>query len=903
MELEGSLSKRLIKKTLFITFFVLLVFSVSIMFNVYLDFKVYTINNLSEVTKLIRDKEELRIVAAKNNLEKMANHWAVLLSKHSKVILNEFYDENSKTKIYIIPEVGLTHNVYYHNAFIYNNYDNKLYLFSDPSETRDESISRKNNIIKQYNSMDNGFSWGGTSIDSNGNDLVSMYIKKKNGIMVGISILVKGNDNYNIQAKDKVKYELLYLYKDDEVIGVDDPDKKLNANELSLIKTKGEIKSKDELYSEKSYLVAKRKIRGSPIDIIILYPTSKIIEPVIKPVVHMLLLLVFLIVFLLIYIYFQIKRDLSDPLNAFSKHMDLSSGNMFKTRLPVERDDELGRFAKHFNSLLNELDKFSFKLEEKVNKRTQQLYEAKKQAEKANERKNEHIANISHEIRTPLNGVMISLELLKKTNSDSNNDYLFSTASESSSVLLDIVNNLLDLSRIESGTISISSDRFNILDVIDQAMNTISHIAEQKEIQLECLVTKPVPVIVLGDETRVRQVLINLLGNAVKYTTSGSISILVTYEDSKLVFSVKDTGIGISKSDQKRVFNNYEKVDEYSVGTGIGLSLTKKLVELMGGDISLKSKLGVGSTFTAVIPASSIQENNIELVQKDKVVAPNALREQLAEWRVEFSLSEDSDIDINNKYQPGKLYRNIVSTLYHNSYSPLDYCESDIQPWSLKFLVVDDFETNRILLSSLLSQLGHRCDMASSGQQALEMGKQFIYDAVFLDLRMPDMNGWETYASWLKDTSQILDPDCMIIAVSADADKRQLDEVTKVGMSDYLVKPVSLNHLSKVVEKIITYQIERGIDLPPRSKVQRSVLNKDRIKLELDSIVEHLVRASKANDVYELDKANHSLKGVAGSAGIKEIHRISIEIEHGLHSGGSVSDLVEQVVKMNSERK
>ncbi|MCL9779967.1 ATP-binding protein [Vibrio sp. S4M6] len=909
MSISNSLSKKLIKKTLVITFSVLFVFSFLIMLNTYIDFKTYTINNLSEVTKLIRNKEEKKIISAKESLEQMSKHWKTLLSKHSKVMLNHFVDDNNKTDIYVIPEVGLTHNVYYHNAFVYSKENNELYLFSDPDESQEKTITRKNKIIKTYNSIGYGLSWGDISKDTNNNNLITMYIKNKDGIMVGISILLSGDDRYKSDnhiansdegKKGGIKFNIIYLYKGHQVVEFDDTSDKLNAKELSLIKTKGEIRAKDEWYSVESYLVAKRKIRGSPLYVIILYPVEEIIAPAFNSVSHIIFLLSGLAVILLIYIYVQIKRDLSEPLDSFTRQISFTNDNKFKTRLPTNRSDELGRFARHFNNLLNELDKSSIKLEEEVASRTNELYIAKKQAEKANARKSEHIANISHEIRTPLNGVMMSLELLQSSSLASRYDYPLTTASESSLILLDIVNNLLDLSRIESGVVSVSNENFHILDAVDSAVNTIVNSARKKGIELSCLVEKSVPVIITGDEVRIRQIFINLLGNAVKYTNEGHIRIVVSFRDSKLIFSVEDTGVGIAESDRERIFESYEKVNEYSIGTGVGLSLTKKLVELMSGSISVESKLGVGSIFIAVIPTNSIQENNISSVQKDKVVVHQEVAHQLREWEVNFEVAESSAVGKNNQLQPGKLYASLLSTGQLNCTPSFQCGDSDIQPWSLKLLVVDDFETNRVLLSSLLHQLGHTCDMASSGEEALTQGQQCIYDAVFLDLRMPGISGWDTYLKWKDTINQILDPDCMVIAVSADADKRQRDEVIKAGMCDYLVKPVSLTHLSEIVERIISYQIERGIDLPPRSQVQRTMLNKDKVTLEIDSVIHQLIEARKSGDLEELDKANHALKGISGSAGMKDLHTISVQIENQIKQGVIATDLIDQVVRLNT---
>ncbi|MCL9783742.1 response regulator [Vibrio sp. S4M6] len=262
------------------------------------------------------------------------------------------------------------------------------------------------------------------------------------------------------------------------------------------------------------------------------------------------------------------------------------------------------------------------------------------------------------------------------------------------------------------------------------------------------------------------------------------------------------------------------------------------------------------------------------------------------------SVKSDTTLDETNRFISEKWEE---STLLdeQNSDSALLPFHFDIQPWSLKFLVVDDLKTNRLLLGSLLYRLGHSCDFAENGKEAIHKGKRSVYDAVFLDLRMPGMSGWDTYCEWRKVSNRVLDPDCMVIAVSADAGKARHDKAIEFGMSGYLAKPVSLINLDKTVKNIIAHQVKRNIDLLPKRTVQRSILKKEDIRQELGSTIDTLVKVSKTGNLDELGKVNHSLKGITGSAGIQALHKITIELERCIHAGRSVNDRIKKIVEMN----
>ncbi|MDH5395413.1 MAG: ATP-binding protein, partial [Gammaproteobacteria bacterium] len=355
------------------------------------------------------------------------------------------------------------------------------------------------------------------------------------------------------------------------------------------------------------------------------------------------------------------------------------------------------------NKTENELRNMTINLEDIVKDRTVELSNALIVAEEAARSKGEFLANMSHEIRTPMNGVLGMLQLLKDTEMKSDQKDFVNTAYKSAETLLTLLNDILDFSKIEAGKIELESVDFNLHETIEDVAALLAESAHKKNIELLTRVTSNVPVMIKGDPTRLRQILFNLTSNAIKFTDSGEVLLTATLDkhssDSTTIrFEVSDTGIGIAESAQAKIFEVFKQEDGSTTrkygGTGLGLAISKKLAQVMGGDISVRSSVGAGSTFFF-----SIQ------------VAKSLLKS--AENRDHHTLT------------------------------------------GINALIVDDNDTNRKILESILTSWKITHESAVDGTQALNMVDEKAllnkkYDLVLLDMMMPGLNGLDV-ANKLKD--------------------------------------------------------------------------------------------------------------------------------------------------------
>lgn len=400
---------------------------------------------------------------------------------------------------------------------------------------------------------------------------------------------------------------------------------------------------------------------------------------------------------------------------------------------------------------------------QKLVKTMEQLKKAEAEAQAANVAKSTFLANMSHEIRTPINGVLGMNEIILKSNPSPDILECANNIEASGRSLLAIINDILDLSKIESGKIEISPIRYSITIIMNNVYQMIFFRAQNKHLALNVHCNKDIPIGLLGDEIRIRQIMTNLLTNAVKYTMEGSIDWNVDYEpiddeNIMLCISVKDTGIGIKKEDISELFVAFKRAEEQAhrtiEGTGLGLRITKQLVELMGGTINVESEYGKGSVFTVKIP------------QKILNAAPSGEFKSLTVTHIE----EDSK-DVR-----------------------------DMSAYTI--LVVDDVLVNIKVIRGLLRETKINIDSAGSGREALDYLFKNKYDLVFLDHLMPEMDGVETLKE-LKKVENGLNKDTPIIMLTANAILGAREEYLEAGFTDYLTKPVRGKSLIDTLNKYI----------------------------------------------------------------------------------------------------
>jgi signal transduction histidine kinase/CheY-like chemotaxis protein len=444
----------------------------------------------------------------------------------------------------------------------------------------------------------------------------------------------------------------------------------------------------------------------------------------------------------------RVGRSLSKPVVEISKTLEQVAAGNLTTRVAVTSNSELGTLQTHLNELTENLQKHE-------SARAMDLLairQAQKEAEDASYAKSQFLAVMSHELRTPMNGVMGMLQLLQAENlSQEEQDYV-TTAINSTEHLLTVVNDILDFSRIESGKMTVESVYFNLYELMRSIYQCLTPIAKDKQLPfvLEC--PTGLNVSVRSDPTRIRQVLINLIGNAIKFTDSGFVKISVNHEfkgsQIHLIIDITDTGIGISKEKLASMFDSFNQADTSTSrkygGTGLGLSISKNLLELMGGQLKVQSQPNIGSTFSCEL---ALPYRVIE----DSVVKP---------------LTKKPLFTIDDEY------------IGHA-------------------LLAEDNPVNQKVAVAMLKKIGFQVDVASDGLEAFNKCLENKYDIIFMDIQMPELDGFQATRK-IRDESR-LNKKTPIIALSANVLSEAKEEAIDSGMNAYIAKPFKKHAIEQMI--------------------------------------------------------------------------------------------------------
>ncbi|MBG4825293.1 response regulator [Pseudomonas aeruginosa] len=450
----------------------------------------------------------------------------------------------------------------------------------------------------------------------------------------------------------------------------------------------------------------------------------------------------------------RLAQRLSAPISTMGQAVEAIQSGDYKTSLPILDDGEIGALARHINNLASGLDRASREQEQAIS----QLISAREEAEQANRAKSDFLAMMSHELRTPMNGVLGMLQLLETTEQTREQAEYTALATESTEHLLKVINDILDFSRIERGALELECIPFNLLELVQGSALVFQHSAQQRGLALELQIQAGLENIeVCGDPTRIRQILVNLLGNALKFTEEGAIHLSLEWQALDhdvlwLTCAVHDSGIGISPERLEHMFDAFQQADSsisrrYG-GTGLGLAIARTLAERMGGTLQAESKEGSGSTFTLEIPLP-FQQSPAHRQQAAGDAAPVAAGQEI--------------------------------------------------------LLVEDNPVNQTVIEAMLRSLGYRVTLVADGIQAVRSAERQRYDAILMDCRLPVLDG---YSATREIRAQENGRQVPIIALTANALQGDRENCLQAGMNDYLAKPFKRAELQRILQRWIGSQPE-----------------------------------------------------------------------------------------------
>ena len=625
-----------------------------------------------------------------------------------------------------------------------------------------------------------------------------------------------------------------------------------------------ELKKKTIHLGEKSYRFEKTHIDltqpigepGRPLGTIILESDNSAFQAILVRLFSVVSGILIATLLLALFLSKILSRFISQPVLTLAGTMEsICREENYSIRAEKSSEDELGTLVSGINTMLAGIEQ-----------RDEQLLVAKQVAEDANRAKSRFLAQMSHEIRTPMNGVLGIASLLLKTSLDVKQRKFVYTIRRSGESLLSLINDILDFSKIEAGRLELEQLHFNLRELAEETVELFANRADEQGVLLSCFIHAAVPAYVVGDSGRLRQVVMNLLGNALKFTRDGEVALHIFPGEAALDdhvhlrFEVRDSGIGISPDKQREIFTAFSQADGSTTrkfgGTGLGLAICRQLVLMMGGKIGVESEEGKGATFwfTTVFPVGSADKSSAALDEAQSEQGAGA------------------------------------------SFSAL-------------VLVAEDNETNQIVAQGMLEQLSCRVDLVDNGREAVHAVDRKRYDLVFMDCQMPVMDGYEATGRIRRLEKQSGSDRTPIVALTAHAMKGDREHCLAVGMDDHLVKPFTEQQLATILAKWLggkggcagsgRQQEDRGVEQSGqalKSSIDERVLDNYRSiqqpgKADIiqrlvgiylknsPAVLQDIRKAAENKDSKKLSQAAHSLKSSSANLGAGRLAHLCEDVE------------------------
>ncbi|MFG0330252.1 MAG: ATP-binding protein [Phycisphaerales bacterium] len=599
----------------------------------------------------------------------------------------------------------------------------------------------------------------------------------------------------------------------------------------------------------------------------------------------------------------QLRRALARPVgDLVATAREVSAEQNYKLRAPKQTNDEIGELADAFNEMLSlietrsaELEESNQSLERRVHERTAELERSKERAEAASRAKTHFLANMSHEIRTPMTAILGFSDLLQDPSMSASErlEYV-QTIRRNGQHLLGIINDILDLSKIEAGKMTVELVEADLPQLVADVSSLMRMRAGERGLDFAVDYRGSIPAAIRTDPTRLRQILMNLLGNAVKFTQQGSVRLVVQMEcwplenedaAPHICFDVVDTGIGISEEKVQNLFRAFSQADETMTrrfgGTGLGLAISKQLAQLLGGDIAVVSSPGRGSTFTVRVGTGCLR--NVEMLTN--------VRES------------DLEPDGEPVYEANAASESLAAE-------------------GVRVLLAEDGPDNQRLITHVLRKFGCVVTLAPNGRIALEKALEARdagnpFEVILMDMQMPELDGYQATTK-LRDA----DYDGPIIALTAHAMSGDRERCIRAGCDDYATKPIDRNKLRALILKYA--EVDESTESPveeagtPSSAPSGSTTTssglepllsefadeEDMVELidgflgELPDRLYKLDQAAREADLAVIASLAHQLKGAAGGYGFTPITEASRSLEQRAKSGDPIEEVRDAVAEL-----